>query len=207
MEAALSEPTAIATEVEEVVPGVWTWRVHDDRIDFVSSAHAVRADDGVVLIDPLPLVPAALASLGPVSAICLTASVHQRSAWRFRRELGAPVHAPALGKLFDEDPDSRYADGDTLPGALLAVFTPGAGSTQHTLLLDRDPRVAFTPDLFAHVPGDPLTMVPGRYMDNPEEARRSVEKLLGYDFEVLCTGHGAPVRERAPDAIRDALAG
>jgi glyoxylase-like metal-dependent hydrolase (beta-lactamase superfamily II) len=202
----VSEPTAVATEVEEVVPGVWTWRVHDDRIDFVSSAHAVATGDGVVLIDPLPLAPAALAGLVPVTAICLTASVHQRAAWRYRRELGAPVHAPALGKLFDEEPDSRYSDGDTLPGPLLAVFTPGAGSTQHTLLLDRDPRVAFTPDLFAHPSDGPLTLVPGRYMHDPEEARRSAEKLLAHDFEVLCTGHGPPVLGRAHAAIRDALA-
>src|ERR671931_625838 len=47
----MSEPRTAAGRVEEVVPGVWSWSVHDDRIDFVSTAHAVGDGDEVVLID------------------------------------------------------------------------------------------------------------------------------------------------------------
>jgi hypothetical protein len=76
----MSEPRTVAQHVDAVVPGVWTWSIHDERIDFVSTAHAVTAPDGVVLIDPLPLAPRALAGLGNVTAICMTAGTHQRSA-------------------------------------------------------------------------------------------------------------------------------
>ncbi|MCS6924397.1 MAG: hypothetical protein NZ578_00710 [Candidatus Binatia bacterium] len=37
----MSEPKAIAQQIDEVVPGVWRWFVHDDRIDYESDAHAV----------------------------------------------------------------------------------------------------------------------------------------------------------------------
>src|ERR671934_181039 len=47
----MSEPQAVADGIDEVVPGVWTWSVHDERIDFVSTAHAVAGPDGVVLIE------------------------------------------------------------------------------------------------------------------------------------------------------------
>ena len=113
---AVSEPQAVAERVDEVLPGVWSWSVHDDRIDFVSTAHAVADPGGVVLIDPLPLAPEALAGLGDVTAICLTAGTHQRSAWRYRRECGAPVHAPSLSRQIEEEPDVRYTNGDELPG-------------------------------------------------------------------------------------------
>ena len=159
------------------MPGVWHWRIHDDRIDFVSAAHAVQTDDGTVLIDPLALASEALERLGVVVAICMSAGTHQRSAWRYRRELGAKVYAPALSKEIDEEPDERYSDGDRLPGGLLAVFTPGAGTTQHTLLLDRAPGVAFVPDMLARPPDGPLSLVPAEYMHDPDEARRSVEKI------------------------------
>ena len=201
----MSEPTVIASGVEEVVPGVWHWRIHDDRINFLSAAHAVQTDEGTVLIDPVPLAPDALAGLGPVAAILISAGTHQRSAWRYRRELGAKVYAPALSKEIDEEPDERYSDGDRLPGGLLAVFTPGAGTTQHTFLLDRAPGVAFVPDMLAREPGAPLSLVPAEYMHDPEEARRSVEKLLGLDFSVLCLAHGAPLLDDAHGAIRAAL--
>lgn len=202
----MSEPSAVAAAAAEVVPGVWHWQVHDDRIDFVSSAHALAERGGVVLVDPLPLAPDALAALGPVSAIVLTSGSHDRSAWRYRRELGVAIFAPALWGKPEEEPDRRYGDGDRLPGGARALFTPGAGRTQHTLLLDRDGGVAITADLFMRPPGGPLGLVPAEYMDDPALARRSAERLLEERFEVLCIGHGEPVRSGAREAIRAALA-
>jgi glyoxylase-like metal-dependent hydrolase (beta-lactamase superfamily II) len=198
----VSEPKAVAETVQEVVPGVWWWSVHDERIDFLSTAHAVAGRDGVVLIDPLPLAPAALAKLGDIAAICLTAGTHQRSAWRYRRELGVPVHAPALSRQIEEEPDVRYGDGDELPGGLRAVFTPGAGTTQHTFLLERDGGVAFVPDLFTHLPERGLRIVWEEYMHDPAEARRSVRKLLDLPFSILCLDHGVPLANDPKAAIR-----
>ena len=202
----MSEPKTVASQVEEVVPGVRRWSIHDERIDFVGAAYAVTTEDGVVIIDPLPLESAGLAELGRVEAIVLTCGSHQRSAWRYRRELGAPVYAPALSQQIDEEPDIRYGDGDTLPGDLRAVFTPGAGTTQHTLLLD-DPKVAFVPDLLVESPEGRVAMLASRWMYAPEQARRSVETLLDLDFDVLCLAHGGAVTEGAKDAVRDALTG
>jgi hypothetical protein len=202
----MSEPNAVADTVEEVVPGVWTWSVHDDRIDFVSTSHAVSGTDGTVLIDPLPLDPDALHGLGEVAAICLTAGTHQRSAWRYRRELEVPVYAPALSKLIEEEPDVRYSEGDELPGGLEAVFTPGAGTTQHTFLLEREGGIAFVPDLFANMPGRGLAIVGEEEMPDPEQARESIRKLLDLPFAMLCLDHGVPVTEDPKAAIRALLA-
>lgn len=192
--------------MEEVAAGVVHWSVHDDRIDFLSASHAVRAEDGWVLLDPVPLAADALRELDPPLAIVLTSGSHQRSAWRLRRELAVPLHAPALSRTLEDEPDGRYRDGDVLPGGLRAVFTPGAGTTQHALLLERDGGVLFTSDLFTHPPGRELRLVPARYMADPDEARRSAEKLLELPFTILCSGHGAPLTGDPKAAIRAALA-
>ena len=113
---------------------------------------------------------------------------------------------PALAREIDEDPDERYGHDDVLPGDLLAVFTPGAGTTQHTLLLDD--RVAFVPDLLSRTPGAPLGLVPAEYMYDPDKARQSLERLVDeHVFDVLCLSHGVPVTEDPEGAIRAALAG
>jgi glyoxylase-like metal-dependent hydrolase (beta-lactamase superfamily II) len=197
---------ATADSVREVVPGVRYWAVHDDRIDFVSVSHAVDTDDGVVLVDPMPLHADALAGLGSAVAICLTSGSHQRAAWRYRRDLGAPVYAPALAQAVEEEPDVRYGDGDDLPGGLRTVFTPGAGTTQHAFLLERGGGVAFTSDLFVHSRRGGIRFVPARFMHDPEQARDSARKLLGLPFAVLCLGHGEPVLTGAREAIEAALA-
>jgi glyoxylase-like metal-dependent hydrolase (beta-lactamase superfamily II) len=195
----------MAESVVEVCPGVWYWGLSDERIGgALGSAHAVAGKGGTVLIDPLPLVPDAMATLGAVSAICLTTSSHQRSSWRLRRELSVPVWAPALVREVDEEPDERYAEGDELPGGLAAIFTPGAGTTQHSFL-HLASGALFTPDLFARSPDGPLMLVPAEYMHDPAEARRSAEKLLDLDFSILCTGHGPPVTDEPKAAIRSAL--
>jgi hypothetical protein len=203
----VSEPRETAAHTEEVVPGVVHWHVRDDRIGgFLSAAHAVRSDAGWVLIDPLPLASDALAQLEPVTAICLTSGGHQRSAWRLRHELGAPISAPALSQTLGEEPDVRYGDGDRLAGGLLAVFTPGAGTTQHTLLLEGAPSVAFVSDLLVREPETELALIPAQYAHDIEEARRSVERLLELPFSVLCLAHGLPVTDDPKAAIRRALA-
>jgi Metallo-beta-lactamase superfamily len=202
----VSEPKTVASSVEEVVPGIRRWSIHDERIDFLGAAYAVGTGDGVVMIDPLPLEDEPLAELGRVEAIVLTCGSHQRCAWRYRRELGVEVYAPALAKEIDEEPDVRYGEGDTLPAGLDPVFTPGAGTTQHTLLLG-DPKVAFVPDMLVEAPDGRVAMLASRWMYDPDEARRSVEKLLDLDFDVLCLAHGGAVTEDAKEAVRSALAG
>jgi hypothetical protein len=198
----VSEPKAVAESVHQVGPDVWWWSIHDERIDFISTAHAVFGAEGTVLIDPLPVDDDALAELGDIRAICLTAGTHQRSAWRYRRELGVEVWAPALSRLIDEEPDVRYSEGDKLPGGLQAFFTPGAGTTQHTFLLDRVEGVAFVPDLFANVAGRGLVIVGEEEMPDPAEARRSIRKVLELPFSVLCLDHGAPLTKDPKTAIR-----
>lgn len=202
----MSEPKAVAPDVEQVVPGVWHWAIADERIGgYYSAAHALATPGGTVLIDPLPLAATGLERLGRVSAICLTTSSHQRSAWRYRRDCGVEVWAPALARTFDEQPDRRYGDGDELPGGLRAVFTPGAGTSQHTLLA-AEPAVAFVPDLLVHEPGKPFGLIPAEYAHDVDEARVNVEKLLDLPFDVLCLGHGVPITDDPKGAIRALLA-
>lgn len=201
----MGEQLASADRADEVVPGVWRWSVHDPRIDFVSASHAVADEGGTVLVDPMPLTPDAREALGDVAAICLSCGSHQRAAWRYRSELGAPVHAPALARTLTEEPDERYGDGARLPGGLLAVFTPGAGTTQHTLLLERDGGIAFVADLLLRYANGSIGLVPDRYLHDPAEARRSVRRLLELPFATLFLAHGEPLTEEPKRAIQDLL--
>jgi glyoxylase-like metal-dependent hydrolase (beta-lactamase superfamily II) len=100
----------------------------------------------------------------------------------------------------------RYSEGDELPGGLEAVFTPGAGTTQHTFLLEREGGIAFVPDLFANMPGRGLAIVGEEEMPDPDQARESIRKLLDLPFAILCLDHGAPVTEDPKAAIRALLA-
>jgi glyoxylase-like metal-dependent hydrolase (beta-lactamase superfamily II) len=203
----MSEPRETATEVEEVAEGLYHWRIRNSAIGGnISSSHALATSDGCVLIDPVPLAADALAALPRPTAIVLTARCHQRAAWRYRAALGIEVWLPEDASDADEEPDRRYADGDVLPGGLVAVRTPGPEWPHYSLLLEDDPGAIFCSDLVMH-PGDGvLHFVPPEFHEDPAETRRSVEKLLGLPFAVLCFDHGAPIVDDPKAALRRLLA-
>jgi hypothetical protein len=202
----VAESNAIAERADEVVPGVWRWWVQNELIGGAeSTSHAVRVDGGVVFVDPVRLAEDALAALGKVTAVCLTAQCHQRSAWRFRRELGARVWAPEGTRPMEEEPDERYGEGDVLPAGLRAVHTPGPEEVHYSFLREGDPAVLFCSDLLTHYEGRDLDFVPLRYHSDPEQTRRTVEGLLELDFAVLCLAHGAPLADDPKTAIRALL--
>jgi hypothetical protein len=203
----MAEPNAVAEAAEEVVPGVWRWGVANERIGGAeSTGHAVVGPDGVVLIDPVRLAPEALAAMGLVAATLLTAQCHQRSSWRYRRELGAPVWAPAGTRPMEEEPDERYHAGDLLPGGLRAVHTPGPEEVHFSFLLEREPRVLFCSDLLTNYDGRGLDFVPLKYHDDPPQTRRTVEGFLDLDFDVLCLDHGSAIVDSPKAAIEALLA-
>jgi glyoxylase-like metal-dependent hydrolase (beta-lactamase superfamily II) len=201
----MSEPKAVAKSIERIATGVWRWSLRDDRIDFESDAYAVAADGGVVMIDPLPLAERALNKLGRVSAICLTAACHQRSAWRYRRAFAVKVYAPLGARKMEEEPDERYRAGDRLPGGLRAYSTPGPEVAHYAFLREGRPKVLFVADLVMRKRRRPLAFVPAQYHDDPKATRASVQRLLKLDFAILCLAHGPPLR-RPHEALRRLLA-
>lgn len=202
----MTEPREVAGSVELVTEGVWHWRIHNANIGGeISSSHAVADGDGCILVDPVRLEAAALATLPPATAIFLNATTHQRAAWQYRRELGVEVWLPEGARPGDEEPDRRFAAGEVLPGGLRAIHTPGPELPHYSFLLERPPGVLICSDLIANSGGRELHFVPPEYHDDPAETRRSTERLLDLDFEILCLDHGVPVTDDPKGAIRGLL--
>ncbi len=204
----MTEPREIAETAREVVPGLFYWQIHNSNIGgAISSSHALGLDGGSVFVDPVRLSDDALAALPRPSAVVLTAKCHQRASWRFRREFGLEVWAPEDAPAADEEPDRRYAEGDVLPGGLLAVRTPGPEWPHYSFVRRDEPGILFCSDLISHEGRGRLHFIPGEYHEDPAETRRSVEKLLDLPFEILCFDHGEPLAAGSKEALRRLLEG
>ncbi len=205
----MSEPKAKADRIDMLTPWLYHWMVLDDRIgDFRSDAYAVQTPDGKVLIDPLPLADKALAELGKVAAICLTGGQHQRSAWRYRKALGAPVYAPEGADELDEEPDEWFRDGDILPGGFEAIWTPGLGNGFALLIMTEGGSGAlFCGDLLIRKGDGLFELLPEEYLLDPGKARASAERLSQLPVETLCPAHGLPCLTGCGQAITEALKG
>jgi Metallo-beta-lactamase superfamily len=204
----MSEPPEAADTVEQVAPGVWHWSIHNSHIGGnLSASHALAAEDGSVWIDPVRVEdPTALPR---PDAIVLTSRGHQRAAWRYRRELGVPIHAPRGGEGYDEEPDSLYEEGDPLPHGLVAIPTPGFGDAKFALrraAQGETPSLMIVGDLVMRRDDDSLTTIPPQFQSDPAAARASLERVAGETFDLLLIGHAPPVSADPRGQLQSLLA-
>jgi Metallo-beta-lactamase superfamily len=201
----MSEPKTVAKTVDEVVPGLFHYQIQDERIHHISDGHILVEGGSLTLIDPVRIDETALKRLGTVGAIVIDNSSHQRSAWHYRKQTKAGVHAPQDLEGLDEAPDATFRDRDRLPGGMRAIHAPGPGEHHYAFLVERGPGVLICGDLFIHDPGKEIAFLPDKYLEDPAKARDSATRLLDQKFEILCFGHGAPLTKGARTAIKDLL--
>jgi glyoxylase-like metal-dependent hydrolase (beta-lactamase superfamily II) len=201
----MTEPKAIARTLSEIIPGLFHFQIEDERIGGTrSDAFALLQGGESTLVDPVPLDAPALKCLGSITAVVIASPSHQRAAWRYRRQAKAKVHAPEGAAGLDETPDGAFKDGDRLPGGLRAVHAPGPSDGHYALHLERGGGVLFLTDL-VHDTARGLEFLPDKYMSDPPRARRSLKRLLELKFEVVCCGHGAPLKKDARRILEDLL--
>jgi len=198
----MTEPQETAAACDLVIEGLYHWRIANSAIGgHISSSHAVIVGNESILIDPVRLADDALEQLPRPAAILLTARCHQRAAWRYRKQSGAEVWLPDDATEADEGPDRRYSDGDTLPGGLRALRTPGPEWPHYSFFLPANAAaptrsVAFCSDLVGEMDGE-LRLLPPELHEDPAATRESVRKLADLPFDVLCLAHGRPVTDDA----------
>ena len=96
--------------------------------------------------------------------------------------------------------DQLIADGESLPfdHDLVAIHIPGHSAGQLAFLWKRNGGVLFVADGCINRGGLQLTAAE----EDIEEARRSLAKLAGFDFEAACFGHGPPINTGADETFR-----
>lgn len=106
------------------------------------------------------------------------------------------------GAILDTEyaPDNRYGDGDAV-GAFEAVHLPGHRGHQHALV-DEEGGVAVLADALSGadqrgLPEGYFHLPPGTYSEDLDEAERSLERLLEYEFDAGLVYHGSSVLSNA----------
>ncbi len=203
----MTEPKTKATQTERPLPWLLHWTISDERIGKNrSNAYGIETGDGLVVIDPVPLTDEAMAELHDVCSILLTNGNHQRSAWRFRRELGVPVYAPRGVRPLEEEPDHYYDEGDRLPGGLTAVQSAAFSTACYLLHTGSDgTNAVFCGDLiFQNVDGTYRFPVQPGFFDRAggeQDARR----LLELGATAMFAAHGLPSLDGCRSALEGAI--
>jgi glyoxylase-like metal-dependent hydrolase (beta-lactamase superfamily II) len=201
----MAEPKTRAGKIESLFPWLLHWTIADERIGgFRSDAFAVQTPDGLMVIDPVPLEDHLQAGLKEVGGVFLTHGNHQRSAWRFRKDFGVPVYAPAGATALDEKPDVLFDDATALPGGLRAVPATGFQADCYLAFTHAEGTgVLFCGDLICHDPGgDYRFPVQEGYFD-PIAGREDARRLFDLSLTVMCAAHAVPSLDACRAILQD----
>jgi hypothetical protein len=197
-----------AFETRRIAPYTMHWWLPDDRIGGAQSdSYSVRTKAGVLFFDPLPLTYAAADDFPAVACAMLTTGGHERASWRYRVEHGARIWAPRGYWGLRGEPDMYYTEGSYFPADLQAIETPGPDLCTYAFRLTTEGvALLFVGHLVRRFdPESPLEFFPPETQFDPEMTRRSVEKLLDVDFDILCLSHGGYLDDDPKSALSELL--
>lgn len=204
--------------MREILPGIYTWgSTYADR-PWDLNGYAIRLDRGVVLVDP----PApeendwqGFDMMKPVTEIVLTNRDHVRDVELFRNRYGARVAAGSdeVPQLASIKIDETVREGDLISGTLRVIHLPGKSAGEIGLYFDpahhavsRDlGGILLLGDAIIGNPPGALGLIPESKLDDPSKLKKSLRKLLDYDFEVLLLCDGQPVLSGGKLKVSDFL--
>jgi glyoxylase-like metal-dependent hydrolase (beta-lactamase superfamily II) len=191
-----------ADEFQALSDTLFQWSVYEPSVKCEISCTALKANSGLVVVDPVPLAEAAweeLLALAPLRAILLTNGNHVRDAARLREKHQVPiVTAVATRREVTElKPDISLLENELIYG-IAAIPIPGAtpGETAFHARIG----VMIIGDAVINVSTEKgLELLPDKYCADPEQNRASLRKLLNFEFHTLTFAHGAPVTAHAKE--------
>jgi glyoxylase-like metal-dependent hydrolase (beta-lactamase superfamily II) len=189
--------------MREILPGIFTWgSTYADR-PWDLNGYAITLDKCTVLVDPPAPGEddwASFDGIKSIAEIVLTNRDHVRDAELFRTRFGAHLVAGAdeVTQLAPIAIDETVHEGDLVAGALRVIHVPGKSPGEIGLYFDpahhavsrKMGGILLLGDAIIGNPPGALSLIPEPKLDDSSSLKRSLRKLLDYDFDVLllCDG-------------------
>ena len=158
---------------------------------------AIHTAGGLYLVDPIAPDDARLAGVlkkAAVAGVIVTNVNHSRAAAAFADRFSAPIYAHGAARgAIDSPAVVELATGaDTLPG-LSTILIEGAPAGETALYCPDQGGTLIIGDALINFGSHGFTFLPAKYCSNPRLMRKSLRKLLAYQFERMLFAHGTPI--------------
>jgi glyoxylase-like metal-dependent hydrolase (beta-lactamase superfamily II) len=189
--------------MREILPGIFTWgSTYVDR-PWDLNGYAITLAGFTVLVDPPEPQEdewSDFDTMKPITKIILTNRDHVRGAESFRTSCDAPLVAGAdeVTQFAPIAIDEEVREGDLIAGVLRVIHLPGKSPGEIGLYFDpvhhavsrENGGIVLLGDAIIGNPPGALGLIPEPKLDDPSKLKRSLHKLLDYDFDVLllCDG-------------------
>jgi glyoxylase-like metal-dependent hydrolase (beta-lactamase superfamily II) len=198
-----------ATALQKLSSSLFGWASFHTQWKVNFNSYAVKTAGGVVFIDPTmpaPDVVKQLETLGAPLAIILTNAHHERDADAFRKQYDIQIYAHEKAQSdCDTKIDVLVVNGEKLPGNLKTVFLPGVTTSEMALVSKDSGGVLLLGDALLNPPDKGLQLLPDQFIEDKKQARRSLQKLLEFNFKIATFAHGDPILKDAKKLLGEFL--
>ena len=205
----LDHSMAVASEIEPVAAGILLWRVFDPAVKADLFSTAIMTTAGSCLIDPVALTSDAVAELharSPIAGIVVTNQNHERAAVSFAEEFNVPIHGhAALGEGISLRKVEPVDDRRIFAAGLTAIEIDGGPIGEIAIHSNHDGGSMIVGDALINFEPYGFTFLPPKYCSNAKTMRRSLSKLLDYNFERVLFAHGTPILAGARHRLEELL--
>ena len=177
------------------------WQAYDPSVKADLCSAALQSSEGVLLVDPIPLQPTLLQQLTDgrsIAGVLVTNVNHCRAATNFAEKFAAPIFAHRATCAACALPSAReVANGETFLVDARAIEIEGAPVGETAIYHEADGGALIIGDALINFEPHGFTFLPPKYCANAKEMRRSLRRLLDYNFERMLFAHGTPLMHSA----------
>lgn len=184
-------------EVDQVAPGTFIWQAYDTKVRADLFSTALETPAGLWIVDPIPLPHDALEVLRSQvipAGLFVTNENHARAVAEFARSLAVPIWAHESLRQNRDFLTARWVqDGEVFSSSLTAITIDGGPAGETALHCDIHGGAVVVGDALINFEPHGVAFLPDKYCVNPSLMRRSLKKLLNYNFQRILFAHGTPV--------------
>lgn len=185
------------TDLDSVSASLFIWHHYDRSIKAELYSTAVETTSGLFFVDPISIereiLEQSLANR-TVAGVVITNVNHCRAAIEQAGTFEVPVFAHATSCATCGLPQAQITeDGEQLADDLCVVAIEGAPGGEIALHHDRDGGAIIVGDALINFEPYGFAFLPAKYCSNSKQMRRSLRRLLDFDFERMLFAHGMPL--------------
>ncbi len=186
-----------AVELQPLSAGICMWHAYDPAVKAELCSTALRLDDRLYLVDPIPLADPAWEELTRDASVCgifVTNANHERAVPAFAARGGAAVLAsPATASALWNLETISIEAGEQVGERIEAIEIEGAAEGEIALYFEDDDGAIILGDALINFGSDGFALLPPKYCADQKRMRRSLRQLLDFSFERLLFAHGLPI--------------
>ena len=198
-------------EFQRVCSSVFSWWRYAPEVKADLFSTAVVAGRSAYLVDPIALDAEILReALAPaeVVGVVVTNENHARAAAEVARQHSVPVLAHVDARAVVDLPAATdIADGEEFAPGLSAIAIDGAPAGEIAIYAQADGGSLIIGDALINMGAYGFTFLPAKYCRNHKQMRRSLRKLLEFEFERITFAHGVPIVSNAKSRLANLLEG